>query len=131
MITYSVKKAEKEGEEDSIVKTGHEHEFKMSAVGANLVQLEKDQKEVDAQIVLEEATMTNIREHNPFLADLTDEQIHACSMFYASKTLAEVCKRKKALIDEYITTEKEAAVEIEKQTGVKLELPVIEAAPQA
>ena len=41
MITYSIKPSTEEGGEDTIVKTGQEHDFKMSDVKTHMEKLDK------------------------------------------------------------------------------------------
>lgn len=120
-LTYTVKPNTPEGEEATIVKTGHVHEFKLSEVNSNLIQIEKTIKETTAQMQLSGAEMTNIESHHPFVKDFSDKELYTISLYYASKKLKDTCEDKLKTFVEYAESEKEALIEIEKQTGLKLE----------
>jgi len=128
MITYELKKAVEEGGEDTIVKSGQSHEFKMSDVRTHMTQLAKQHSEMTAQIGLERAKVKNVTEHHPVILTLSDEQLTAASILNKAKPVIAALEAKLAEIEaqqELYTLE---LGEIEKQTGVKLELP---AAPEA
>lgn len=117
MITYSIKPASEEGGEDVIVKTGQSHEFKMSEVKAHLDKLAKFEKELEAQVKLEEAKMINVYDHHDTVHNLTDEQMNAVSVYYAAKTLKKTCEDKLKEVIKAKTEYYDEIKDIEAQTG--------------
>lgn len=121
MITYSIKPATEEGGEDVIVKTGQDHEFKMSDVKAHMEKLDKLQRELEGQIKLEEAKMVNVFDRHDAVHNLTDEQMNAISVYYEAKKLKTKCEAKLKEVEEAKIEYQDELVEIKDQIGVTLE----------
>lgn len=118
-ITYNIKKGE-EGSEDVIVKCGHEVEFKMSDVKAHVEKMKTLKKELDAQVELEVAKQRNVEDHHAIVGGMSEEEMAAVSIYYASKGIQKKSEEKlkdvNALLEEY---EKELCA-IKEQTGATL-----------
>jgi len=121
MISYTLKKAEQEGQEDLIVKVGQSHEFKMSDVKTHMIQLDKNVTSLKSQIELESAKMTNIEQHHPEVLDLSDEKLVAVSLFMQAKTAVKQYSDKLVEIEALQKEYGEELKEIESQTGLKME----------
>lgn len=127
MITYSVKPATVEGEEDKVVKTGHPYEFTMTQVRENMTAIAKSIKELTAKLTYEKAKLTNIEQFHPEVLELGPETLAACKLYLDIKMVAE--KVEAALNEmtmQYASNEAEIA-EITLQTGKTL--PVSDEAP--
>jgi hypothetical protein len=122
MITYSLKPAEKEGDEELVVKVGHPYEFTASQVAENMFNLQKTIKELTAQLAYEKAKLTNIEQFHPDVLTLAPETLAACKLYLETKILAE--KVQEALIATQTTVDSHLGeiAEIEKQTGKVIEL---------
>jgi hypothetical protein len=121
MITYSIQPSTEEGGEDVIVKTGQSHKFKMSDVKAHLDKLAKFEKELEAQIKLEEAKMINVYDRHDSVHNLTDEQMNAISVYYAAKSLRKNCEDKLKEVINAKTEYYDEIKDIEAQTGKGLQ----------
>lgn len=118
MIKYKIK--EKLKGDVMIEKTGAAIEFTASSVMDHLQELSRKKMELMAQSKLNKAEMTNIEEHNAWLKDLTEEQIHACHMYWESKRLHDACEKKLPEYDAVIQEYKDAIAEIKSQTGTNI-----------
>ena len=127
MVTYSLKKAEVEGAEDLIVKSGHSHEFKMSDVQTHMIQLAKNVQSLKAQIELESAKMTNVSTHHEIVNTLTAEQMVAVSLYWQAKTVLIQYEAKLKEIEDLQVEYSGELAEIAAQTGVSLPPPEPEA----
>lgn len=118
-ITYSVKPGQ-EGTESVIVKSGHEVEFKMGEVRDHMEKVKTLRKELEAQIELEKAKQVNVEGHHAVVQGLTEEDLAAVSIYYASKGIQkkseEKLKEVVALLAEYDAE----LLEIKEQTGFEL-----------
>jgi hypothetical protein len=92
--------------------------FTLGEVDNNIAMLEKKHKEALAQIQYEDAVISNITGHNPFTKDLTDEQMHAVSMLYASKSTRDAAQSLVEKIKPVLEKEKEDHATICKLLGV-------------
>lgn len=117
MITYT--KKEQDGKV-IIVKSGHEHEFTMEEIRSHLAKLDKLEKELTAQVSLEESKMKNVEESHEIVKTLTDVQLVACSIYDKAKEIKAKCESKLAEIAEARKEYAEDIEEIKKQTGVEL-----------
>lgn len=120
MIEYKVLNPEVEEVEKVIEKQGHTHEFSVKAVRDQLTDLEKQMKESVAQIILEDAKISNYKEHYPVIKDLTEEQVNAVRMYYDAMLVKVAHEKKLERLKEVDQEVKTEIVEIEKQTGVKI-----------
>lgn len=117
MTTYKVV----EGVEPlTFEKTGHIDTFKAQSVVDAIKKLEKHLKENTAQAELEAAKMHNYKEHNAFLSELTEEQIHAAYLFHIAFSNKKECDRVLGETTAALKEFDEFADELEKQTGKKV-----------
>lgn len=124
-ITYSVRPATQEGQEDEIVAVGQERVFKMSDLQSEIVQLKKFIKEVTAKVELEEAAMENIRHFHPEVEQLAPQKRTAVALFTTSEGTVNICKAKLEEMNKQLDECVADLAEIEKQTGKKLETDVV------
>ena len=118
-ITYNLKKME-EGQEQRIEKHGHVFDFSLSEVKAHMEKLAKARKELESQIELEKAKQQNVEAHHEIVHIITDEQMAAVSIYYASKGILKKCEER---LNDILGAQKEYEediAEIEKQTGLTL-----------
>lgn len=126
-ITYTVRPATEEGQEDEIVAVGQERVFKMSEMQSEIVQLKKIQKEVKAKMELEQAAMENIRSFHPEVDELTPQKRCAVALFTTSEGTVNICKAKLEEIEKQLAECVKDVADIEAQTGKKLETDVLSA----
>lgn len=122
MITYKIKENNENIKKAIIVKTGHEVEFTLERAEYNQVDLLKMKKEVEATLNHHSLVVDNVLEHNPFIKDLTDEQVHAVNMFYESNSVKKQCVEKLSEIDEVLVSSAMEIAEIKKQLGIEDEV---------
>lgn len=118
-ITYCIKQGT-EGADAVVLKSGHEVEFKMSEVKAHKEKMEAFKRELEAQIALEEAKRRNVADNHPVVTGLTDEQMAAVSIFYASKGIQKKSEEKLGEVSEVLSGYADELAEIERQTGLSL-----------
>jgi len=114
--------ADAEGNIDSIAlrdriieKRGYVIEFSLGTLEDNVLFNSKNQKELQAKIVHEQAKAENILHFNEFLSDLTEEQRHACWMYMEASQMADVAAIKLDQINTQIELDNEEITEIKSQ----------------
>lgn len=118
-ITYKLKKGA-EGEELVVVKRGHEVEFKMSDVKAHVEKMKTLRKELEAQVELERAKQQNVEDHHPIVGGMTDEEMAAVSIYYASKGIQKKSEEKLQDVVKLLMEYGDELLEINAQTGLTL-----------
>jgi len=119
---YKILKKNKENAIDSLIeKDGITAQFTARQVIQHEIQLNKQVLEMEGNIELHEAKTSNILSNNPFLATLTEEQMHATHMYFESMAFIKGAKDKVKEIEKVLRQYKKEKAEIEKQTGVKFE----------
>ena len=113
-ITYKIK----EGTEDVILKSGHEVEFNLTDVKPHVEKMRSTQKELLSQIDLEAAKQRNVEDHHPVVSGLTDEEMAAVSIYYASKGIQKKSEEKLKEITELLQGYESELKEIKAQTGL-------------
>ena len=72
-----------------IEKGGITAEFTLAEVEAMQERNKTSKKEIEAQIMLEKAKMTNIEAHHPFVKDLDGVRLTAAALYKEAKTYVE------------------------------------------
>ena len=81
MLKYKLIKEEGDVIDYVIEKRGLTSEFTIRDINSNLARMEKVTKELQAQLELEQAKMTNIEHFHPFVKDLSPEDLHTAWMY--------------------------------------------------
>ncbi len=118
-IKYKIKKAEADEKESIIVKTGDVVEFTMRNIDNDIAYLERSQKELEAQMRIEEAKKQNVLDTHPHIADMPEEDRVACYIYQQSYAFTKVGKEKLEEIVKQLEDYAADKAEIEKQTGIK------------
>ncbi len=117
MIQYSIKKPEEEGGEPLVVKTGHEHEFRLSDAAEQMAALRKNVRQCRAQVELEEAKMNNIAHYHPEVEEMDVEKRCAVALYEQSRAVREQFQKKMGEFQGDIDSIGAELVEINRQTG--------------
>ncbi len=119
MITYKVKEIALEPKDSLIVKVGGEVEFSIRAVDNDIIYLEKQKKELVAQMGIEEAKKINILGTHPHIENMSEEDRIACYLYQQSFAFCKVGAGKLEEIENQLKEYASEKAEIEKQTGIK------------
>lgn len=123
MAEFKLVKNEENEEDEIIAKSGHTFEFTKSSVIESMLKMAKIKKELTAQLGVNKAEMENYLHFHPFLKDMSEEDLQFAFLYERSFATAKECEKK---LEEIAEAEKEIAddvAEIEKQTGLKIEMP--------
>lgn len=121
MITYTRTQTENEAEiVIEKVNTDHHHSFTKAQVVNQWADLDKMHKEQTAQRRVEDAKLENIRQHHPFVSDLTEEQLVAAKLYSDALRNAKICKENIERIEEAQKELKEEVEAVKGQTGLDL-----------
>ena len=126
MIEYKVTENPEVTElmDKEIVKTGGEVKFTLRQIENDKIYLNKKKTEIEAECRIREATKSNITRTHPHIEKMTEEDLTAAYLYReATGFLSESAKNLKNIqkgLDEYA----EDIIEIEKQTGLKVEVIV-------
>jgi len=119
MVKYKVLESEKENEV-LIEKSGSTHQFTVEAVKKHMAELDRIEKELTAQIELEEAKMKNVETHHEIVQQLDDLRLTAIAVYAQSKGVKDKCEKKLKEVKEAKAEYHEEIEEIKKQTGVEI-----------
>ena len=115
MIEYKIK----EGTEDTIIKTGDVVEFNINDIDTDMAYLEKNKKEIVAQIGVQKATKENVAGTHPHIADMSNEDLTAAYLYRQATGYITVAEEKLAEINKQLEDYAAEKVEITKQTGLQ------------
>lgn len=76
------KENKKDFSKSKIVRKNIESEFTLADIYDHLEYLEKQQKEVDAQMGVCKAACENVKHHYPKVAKMEDKELHAASTYW-------------------------------------------------
>jgi len=96
-IAYRIKEGQEEGKDKSqlvIVKTGHEVELTLANYDSYVMQNAKHLKEITAQRDYEEAIITNIEQHHPFVTQMPSDQLVTCWLYKEAKGKVDIANAK-------------------------------------
>lgn len=120
MIEYKIKEQSEDENKVVIEKSGQVYDFTVGQARENLADLKKSLVQFEGQKTIEDAKMTNILEHNPFIKDLTEAQVHAVHLYFESFAVSKVCNDKIKEHKEVIAEIEAELVEIKHQVGVTI-----------
>jgi hypothetical protein len=128
MIEYKIKEGSEElsAKEKVIVKTGDEVEFTLNDIETDVTYLEKNKKEITAQIGISNATMENVKGTHPHIAEMSKEDLTAAYLFREALGFVTAGEEKLAEIEKQLADYAKEKAEIETQFP---ELVVAEPAP--
>ena len=116
MIKYTVKEAHKEDKNfDVIEKQGITHTFTVQDIIEEEEKFEKMIKEIEANIGVKDAIVTNVTENNPWIKEMEKEKIHACHMYWEAHAYTQAGWAKVGEIKRALKESKKERKEIEKQ----------------
>lgn len=90
--TYTVEKAHDTDARLTVVeKHGLTAFITLKECEDTLAQYNRDQKELVGQKIIEDAKAQNIQHHNPWLNDLSEQQLHAAYMYFEAMAKSKTC----------------------------------------
>jgi hypothetical protein len=105
-----------------IVKTGGEVKFTLRNVETDIQYLNKKKKEITAEIGIREATKKNIERTHPNIVKMTQEDLTAAYLFREATGFLSEAQKSLDRIEIGLKEYEEDLAEIEKQTGLKVEM---------
>lgn len=100
-MQYKIKGEYTDIKDATIEKTGHSNEFSMRDIERENEQVDKIVRELQGQIKLEIAKLTNIEENHAIVKTLDDKDLFACAMYGESKLLKIKSEEKLKSIEEH------------------------------
>lgn len=91
---YKVLEPAQDYKDSKIEKSGITSTFTLREIANNRTTLLKLQKELEAQILVQDATTTNIENFHPFVKDMSMEDMHTAGMFYEARGYRDQCQKK-------------------------------------
>lgn len=119
-MEYKVKQTSEDESAVIIEKSGQVSEFTVADVRSNRKDLEKTLKQIKGQKELEDAKVTNIKEHNPFVLDMSEKDLHAAYMYWEAYAISKVCEKKIKEIEDALTKGEQEIKDIKEQTGIEI-----------
>jgi len=116
MIQYKIYKKNKDAKEVVIEKSGITAQFTINEIEKHESYLARTLKEIEGQLMLEDAKATNILNNNTFLMKMSEEDIHAAHMYFEAMAFSVTAKPKIKEIKDQIKSYKKEKEEIIKQT---------------
>ena len=118
MVKYKIKEDTKNPVTTVLEMTGEKREITLGDYEWNIKANEKSVIEIEAQIKLEKAKITNVLRTNPEV-ETTDKKIRiACYIYERATSVVEVGNQKLEQLIKRIEEDKESVLEISKQTGL-------------
>lgn len=124
MITYSIKESNEDPKKSLITKSGIEVDFTLESINTNKAYLDKRKKELEAELKVSQATMENIKRTHPHIADMKLEDLTAAYLYRDASGTADAAHNKIVDIERAFSDYDSEKSEIEKQTGIKIDVPV-------
>lgn len=126
-IQYSLR------EDGVIEKRGEVYTFTLDQLDASQLQLFKLQKELNAQIMVEDAKIANVEEHHPFVKEMSEFDISTARVYYEATALKKACASKLLEVNEAIDGQMSDRIEIMKQLPqlAEVKTPVVPEVPVA
>lgn len=115
---YKIKKKADDINESVISKSGVIVDFTINDIHRDVAYLEKNKKELEAQIRLEEAKMKNIIGTHPHIEKVSEEDRVATYLYHQSFAFSKVGKKKLEEIESQLEDYKDELEEIKKQIEV-------------
>ena len=113
--TYEIKETHIESDFSMIEKTGIKAEFTINDIKANEKTVEKAVKEINANVEVKEAIMTNVENNNDWIKDMDPEKIHACFIYREAYEYVTEGKAKVEELENGLKASQAERKEIEKQ----------------
>ena len=114
-IKYSIGEMKEAVEETVIEKRGDVITFTLGELDRNQMVLFKMQKELTAQIKLEDAKTENIEQFHAFVKDMSPLDVSTVHLFHETKTMRDACAKKLIEVNEAIDNQLNDRAEIIKQ----------------
>ncbi len=115
MIEYKIKSRSESPEDTIIEKTGDSVSFSIGQIMANEAELEKLRRQLQAQVDIEAAKMSNIEEHHPFVLTMSEQDMFTAHMYQGAKSIVLVGKDKIKQIEDALKSSAEEREEIKRQ----------------
>jgi hypothetical protein len=115
-MQYKISKKNKDPKEAIIEKSGITSLFTISDIERHEEYLAKTQKEIEGQMIIEDAKADNVLRNNPFLSKWTEKELHAAKMYFEAVAFSSTAKPKLKEIKDQIKMYKKEKEEIIKQT---------------
>lgn len=109
--------------ESNIQKLGVVINFTLAEVEQHEVMLAKAVKEIVSKRDYEQAKMTNIETHHPFVLTMPEQDVFTCSMYQEAKDIVHMAVNKLAEIEKQLADYVEEKAEIIKQIPELADVP--------
>jgi hypothetical protein len=113
-----------------ILKEGLTAKFTLAETGMDTLLLEKKREEIDAEVRIQQATMTNIERTNPDVAKMSEADRQITYVYQKAFAVVKVGKEKLAELDNAIAEIEADRADILKQTGLQIPSAPVEPAPE-
>jgi hypothetical protein len=123
MITYSIKEQAPDAADIKIVKTGGEIEFTLGQIDADVIYLNKAKKELEAEIGVKKAVITNIASSHPHIGQLSNEDLTAAYLHREATGYLNMAEPKLDEVVKQLADYAKEKEEIIKQTGIIISKP--------
>lgn len=120
MPTYKIK--EQSEEKTILSKSEFEIDVPVAAIEQHIQYLKTKKKELESQIGLEKAKMTNYAENHPYILKMTPEERNAIALYDRAETILKACEEGIASVNQQFAEYAVELDEIKKQTGVEIKL---------
>jgi hypothetical protein len=122
-ITYEVIEKTEDPGESKILKSGLTAEFTLNDITRDVQYLQKKKEELESQIGVEAARMTNIDGTNPEIGQMDERMRQVIYLYERAFAFCKVGKEKVAEIDAQMKSYREELMQIVMQTGLAITKP--------
>lgn len=130
-IYYEIVEEKENPAETLIRKHGMVSEFTLGEINVDLSLLAKKKNELESQIAVEAARMTNIDRTNPEIGQMEEAMRQVVFIYERAFAFVKIAKQKVAEIDAQAKEYREEVVRIAMETGLNLKSPEEKAADEA
>lgn len=128
---YKVLEPAQDYKNAKIEKSGIKSTFTLREIETNRATFQKLEKELEAQILVQDATTTNIENFHPFVKEMSMEDMHTAGMFYQARGYRDECQKKLDVVKKLLADEQAEEETIMTILGFeKTETPAVEPTPE-
>lgn len=123
-FTYGVKE-KAESDFDTVIEKGNiTVEFTPAQMIQEQVECQKFIKEIEANIMVQEAKMTNILEHHPFVRDMSEQDRFTVHMFQEAYAFVQGAKDKVQSLTKQLEASRMELIHISKELGLAVDMDI-------
>lgn len=121
MPIYKVKTQEEK--ETTLSKSDFELDFTVESIESHIQYLVKRKAELEGQMKIEKAKMTNYTDNHPYILERTPEERNAIALYDVAETMYKACEEGLEKVMEQFAGYAIELEDIKKQTGIEIKLP--------